>query len=43
MPKLIDVGLRVKARQQACRDQGLCACGNTRGVGASLLGQKGCI
>ena len=35
MPKLIDVGLRVKARQQACRNQGLCACGNTRRGGIS--------
>ena len=35
MAKFIDVGVRVKARQQAFRDQGLCACGDRRRGGIS--------
>ena len=40
MAKFIDVGLRVKARQQACRDQGLCACGGRRRGGISPRTKK---
>ena len=40
MPKSIDVGVRVKARQQAFRDQGLCACGKTLRAGISARTKK---
>ena len=40
MPKSIDAGDRVKARQQALRNQGLCACGKTPRSGISARTKK---
>ena len=40
MPKSIGAGVRVKARQQALRNQGLCACGKTPRSGISARTKK---
>ena len=40
MPKSIDAGVRVRERQQAFRNQGLCSCGRQRREGISARTKK---